>query len=269
MASFIGTRGADDVSGGAAADLILGGGGRDTLVGYGGADMILAGPGDDLVRGDILVDPVLTREPFTAPSPGNLVLAGAGADTVFAGVGDDTVLGGGGDDLIFGHGGVAGATAAANAGWSEADGADLLHGGAGADTINGAGGGDTLLGGRGDDRLIGGSGADCLSGGAGEDVFAFLFHEGYGLPAPDLGNVIRDFEPGRDRVDVSDYAAGGAALRFLGTDPFGPESEWQLRVEPLGEEAVRVEMLIPVLGGPRLGIEVRGVGSLSAEDFIL
>lgn len=56
---------------------------------------------------------------------------------------------------------------------------------------------DILIGGLGDDRLAGGAGDDILEDGAGRDIFV-LRSDG----APDR---ITDFEPGRDRLDLSDW----------------------------------------------------------------
>ncbi|WP_136645058.1 calcium-binding protein [Tabrizicola sp. YIM 78059] len=71
-------------------------------------------------------------------------------------------------------------------------------------TLTGSAAGDMLLGGDGDDLLSGGAGADILSdgggsdtlyGGAGADIFV-LARDG----TPDL---IADFQPGMDRIDLS------------------------------------------------------------------
>ena len=67
-------------------------------------------------------------------------------------------------------------------------GADILLGGDGADQLNGGGGSDTLNGGSGDDQLSGGPGGDLylLRNDGGDDV-------------------IVDFAPGADRIDISDF----------------------------------------------------------------
>ncbi|MBN9889815.1 DUF4214 domain-containing protein [Salipiger abyssi] len=77
--------------------------------------------------------------------------------------------------------------------------------GAGPETVTGTDGRDQIHGGPGDDRLSGGAGADVLidgpgadrlTGGAGADVFVFT--------ADGQTDRITDFEPGLDRLDLSD-----------------------------------------------------------------
>jgi Ca2+-binding RTX toxin-like protein len=65
---------------------------------------------------------------------------------------------------------------------------DMLVGGAGDDTLEGGAGGDILRDGGGSDRLVGGEGAD---------IFV--------LDADGLPDVIADFQPGRDRIDLSGW----------------------------------------------------------------
>lgn len=62
-------------------------------------------------------------------------------------------------------------------------------------TIPGTRGRDTLVGTPGDDMLIGGTGADTLTGGAGTNVFAYA-------ALGDAGDVITDFMPGKDLLDL-------------------------------------------------------------------
>lgn len=76
-------------------------------------------------------------------------------------------------------------------------GQQTLIGGAGADTLNGFGGRDVLDGGPGDDTLIDGRGVDRLTGGDGADIFRFR-NDG-------ALDHIMDFEPGIDRIDLSDF----------------------------------------------------------------
>ncbi|WP_417743880.1 DUF4214 domain-containing protein [Salipiger sp.] len=73
---------------------------------------------------------------------------------------------------------------------------DRVTGSAADDQIHGGAGGDSLSGGAGDDVLIDGPGQDRLSGGPGADVFVLL--------ADGKSDRITDFEPGVDRIDLSD-----------------------------------------------------------------
>jgi hypothetical protein len=92
---------------------------------------------------------------------------------------------------------------------------------------------DVLVGGPGDDTLHGGYGADTLTGGAGADVFLY----GTRLTATGLAidmdsgtrgsggsDVITDFVPGQDRIDLSALCTTASGDQFaavwLGTAPF-------------------------------------------------
>lgn len=67
--------------------------------------------------------------------------------------------------------------------------------GAGSSQIIGGAGSDHLFGNGGNDILVDGAGSDTLTGGAGADVFVFT-RDG-------VGDIIEDFEPGIDRMDLS------------------------------------------------------------------
>jgi Ca2+-binding RTX toxin-like protein len=76
-------------------------------------------------------------------------------------------------------------------------GADSLTGGAGIDLLAGDDGADTLVGLAGIDVLIDGAGSDSLFGGTGADTFVLM---------PDGAvDVIRDFQVGVDRLDLSNW----------------------------------------------------------------
>lgn len=119
------------------------------------------------------------------------------------------------------------------------NGDDRLSGGAGDDLLTGFGGDDRLSGGAGDDRLIDGAGVDVMIGGAGADVFVFV--------QDSRMDQVRDFTPGEDRLDLSDFPLlydmerlqftqkdYGVLIRY-GADRFRLEAEeGQLLVEDLG-----------------------------------
>ena len=73
----------------------------------------------------------------------------------------------------------------------------VLSGGALNDILIGGAGNDHLIGNQGDDTLEDGSGIDTLTGGSGRDVFV--------LRADGMIDQITDFEPGRDRLDLSGW----------------------------------------------------------------
>jgi len=65
------------------------------------------------------------------------------------------------------------------------------------DIVMGSDGHDLLEGGLGDDIIIDGHGQDTLAGGGGRDIFV--------LSADGNVDTITDFDPGRDRLDLSDW----------------------------------------------------------------
>ena len=72
-----------------------------------------------------------------------------------------------------------------------------LSGTDGDDVLVGGAGDDTLAGGAGDDILVDGAGFDDLTGGAGRDTFVFR--------ADGVEDVIQDFDPALDRLDLSSW----------------------------------------------------------------
>lgn len=64
--------------------------------------------------------------------------------------------------------------------------------------VMGRAGDEALTGGSGDDVVVDGAGADTLTGGAGRDVFV--------LNADGQDDVIADFDPGEDSIDLSAWA---------------------------------------------------------------
>jgi len=87
---------------------------------------------------------------------------------------------------------------------SSSNGADLLTGGSGDDILMACSDGDTLIGGAGQDILSSGAGQSTLSGGMGNDLFV--------IRANSTRVTITDFQPGSDRLDMSDLPM----LRNLG-----------------------------------------------------
>lgn len=216
--------------------------------------------------------------------PGHRLIVGTGEDDtllgtgerdqIMAGFGADTVHGGAGDDVIFGGSGgsfAGGRLALANA----EDGGDRLCGGGGNDVLDGAGGDDTLVGGAGDDTLIGGAGVDRLTGGAGRDVFLF----GMTPLGPDGGigpgqrDIIRDFTPGEDLIDLRGYRAGEEPLIFLGEAPLLATASGALRVEQRGENTlIRIDLALPGQPGDAVAdveILLRGRVALTETDLLL
>lgn len=135
--------------------------GDDYLDGGAGSDKLFGGAGDDLLDG------------------------GSGNDRLSGEAGDDELIGGDGDDKLWGdldyvtynqdqqigetHGTLKIFNRQYAAGF-DAEGDDILDGGAGNDELRGGGGDDVLKGGEGNDTLVGGAGADVLDGGTGDDI---------------------------------------------------------------------------------------------------
>jgi Ca2+-binding RTX toxin-like protein len=106
------------------------------------------------------------------------------------------------------------------------DAGGTLNGTALDDILIGADGADHLTAGAGNDILMDGAGQDHLQGGEGADLFIF---------APDdAKDVITDFQPGQDQIDLSAYGtAGGIGGMIITSRGWGAE----LRIE---DEALEV-----------------------------
>lgn len=159
-------------------------------------DAILFGAGVDVLRnsGRVLGD----------------VEAGASNDTIRnTGDIDGDVRTGDGGDLFNGAGGSVSGTIDGGAGF------DTLTGGLSDDSVLGGQGNDRISGRGGDDTLRAGVGFDTLTGGSGADRFVFAW--GGEAGAPFNGDIITDFRPGEDRIDLSAFMPGAA---FIGSAAF-------------------------------------------------
>ncbi|WPN56566.1 retention module-containing protein [Pseudomonas sp. P9_31] len=184
-----------------------------TLTGTSGDDVLVAGTGNNVINaGD-------GNDVLTAGSGNNEMHGGAGNDLLFSGAGNDLLDGGTGNDTASYAHATAGVTvdlsqlAAQNtvgAGTDTLTGIenltgsnfnDSLTGDNNSNIINGGLGNDALNGGGGDDVLIGGLGNNTLTGGSGADTFEWLKgNSGH--------DVITDFTPGADKLDLSQLLQG-------------------------------------------------------------
>ncbi|MCO8314359.1 retention module-containing protein [Pseudomonas mandelii] len=213
-ADYHGTYTANDNHGGSdSANMTISYQDGHTLTGTSGDDVLVAGAGNNVINaGD-------GNDVLTAGGGNNEMHGGAGNDLLFSGAGNDLLDGGAGNDTAsYAH-----ATAGVNADLSLLTAQNTL--GAGTDTltgienltgsnfndslmgdnnsniINGGLGNDVLNGGGGDDFLIGGLGNNTLTGGSGADTFQWLKgNSGH--------DVITDFTPGTDKLDLSQLLQG-------------------------------------------------------------
>jgi Ca2+-binding RTX toxin-like protein len=211
---FHGTYTASDNHGGsdsAAVDITYQAG--HTLTGTSGDDVLIAGTGNNIINaGD-------GNDVLTAGSGNNEMHGGAGNDLLFSGPGNDWLDGGTGNDTASYAHATAGVTVdlslltaqnTVGAGTDTLTGIenltgsnfnDSLTGDNNGNIINGGLGNDVLNGGGGDDFLIGGLGDNTLTGGSGADTFQWLKgNSGH--------DVITDFTPGTDKLDLSQLLQG-------------------------------------------------------------
>ncbi|KPN92160.1 retention module-containing protein [Pseudomonas nunensis] len=184
-----------------------------TLTGTSGDDVLVAGTGNNVINaGD-------GNDVLTAGSGNNELHGGAGNDLLYSGPGNDLLDGGTGIDTASYAHATAGVTVnlglltaqnTIGAGTDTLTGIenlvgsnfnDTLTGDSNNNVINGGLGNDTLNGGGGDDLLIGGLGNNTLTGGPGADTFQWL--------AGNSGHdVVTDFTPGTDKLDLSQLLQG-------------------------------------------------------------
>jgi serralysin len=139
------------------------------------------------------------------------------------------------------------------------------------DTTNlllGTDGNDNLRGGKGADVLVGGLGSDTLIGGLGADVFVFA--DPLDSVAGDGRDVIQDFKPSLDRMDLSGLDADlstpdiNEALRYTGETAASNAVWWQ-------GSGRGVLVQADLDGDARADVEVfiKGYWNLTEGDFIL
>ncbi|WP_027998875.1 M10 family metallopeptidase C-terminal domain-containing protein [Sinorhizobium arboris] len=235
-----GGAGNDTITGNAAANALWGNGGNDRLIGGDGNDNLVGGTGADRLDGGNGTDLANYSNAATGIvadlySPGSNTGEAAG-DTY---VSIERLYGSAFNDSLRGD-----------------NRANLLNGLAGNDTLYGRDGNDTLIGGNGADRLIGGAGADTF-------VFQTIAHS-----APAARDVIDDFAPGVDRIDLrsidaNSNASGDQAFLFIGGNAFHGKA---------GELNFRSGVIAGDINGDGLAdfqIKVMNLSALSGTDFLL
>jgi hypothetical protein len=150
---------------------------------------------------------------------------------------------------------------------------DAIFGAAGNDQLAGGKGVDYLSGEAGDDRLTGGGGGDELAGGLGGDLFRYL---AVGDSKPGAGNfdVIDDFAPGTDKIDLSPIDAktgqpGNQAFGFVAGQTTGVVANkvtWY-------QDALNNETVVQADNNGNavadLQIHLAGLMTLTSADFML
>jgi Ca2+-binding RTX toxin-like protein len=220
--------GNDTVQGGDGGDAVYGEAGNDVLYGDGGVDYLVGGSGNDTIFGGDGTDEVYGEDGNDLIYGGgdfqtDILVGGAGNDTIDGGQAWDLMYGGPGDDTFYASQQVDWVFENPNEGYDTVI-ADSPNGyylfanvealiligstpfGVGNEldnVIKGNAGVNVLFGGLGDDTLDGGASLDILWGEAGADTF--LIRKGTGI------DIIADFTPGIDRLDVRDFEFGATA----------------------------------------------------------
>ena len=92
---------------------------------------------------------------------------------------------------------------------------NLINGRGGHDRLNGGDGDDDLFGETGNDTFYGGYGADTQTGGAGQDTFVFRHNTDSFWIAGKPADVIKDFQHGVDKIDLTEMDIPPANLYLL------------------------------------------------------
>jgi RTX calcium-binding nonapeptide repeat (4 copies) len=192
----------------------------------------------------------------------------------------DTVLAIGGDDRILTYGPAKGSRPDAEYRAQAADKSDLVFASDGDDRVYAGAGDDTLWGGDGDDLVAGGADADVLGGGSGDDIFVFGWLGGASQKA-DTGSgrnkrdVIADFEPGSDLIDLSGYEnASAPGSVWIGARAPTATNLLQIGYHDEGNATI-VDIYAPTGAGrakvakPVGEIELMGTHQVTASDFLL
>jgi Ca2+-binding RTX toxin-like protein len=137
------------------------------------------------------------------------------------------------------------------------DGGSILTGGGLDDILMGKDGNDTLFGGAGHDILYDGHGSDRMTGGPGADLFV--------LAADGQPDVITDFQPGLDRLDLSAWVGltDPSQLAII-TRNWGAEIRFRNEVLELRSESGSALSRSEVLWAPVLNLTRLPTGSLPA-----
>ena len=159
-----------------------------------------------------------------------------------------------------------------------AAGKDTLDGGGGKDKLYGGSGKDTLEGGKGKDTLQGDAGKDIMFGGSSADTFVFTKTSDSKVKAS-KADVIKDFEQGKDHIDLSAIDAstkldGNNKFTFDGTTSFGTSNEGDIYFKQFNNAGTANDYTMVYIDtdndrGTEMSIKLMGLHNLTADDFIL
>ncbi|HEU0218519.1 MAG TPA: calcium-binding protein [Stellaceae bacterium] len=296
-----GDDGDNRLTGGINPSTFMGRGGDDVLDGSNGhldtasfadassgvtVDLAVNGPQDTGEGYDTLIG----IENLTGSAFADTLKGTSDVNVLTGGAGDDLLIGGGGYDRLDGGDGmdtVSYADAAAGVQVGLAPGAyynpgnlisiEGLIGSAFADTLTGNDAANALSGGAGNDLLIGGLGHDTLTGGAGNDVFDINAVADSGIGAG-VRDVITDFQPGLDDIDLSDIdidpgRKGDQGFSFIGTKDFsGRAGELHYQTFDQPGTASDITVVSGDINGDHVAdfeIEIAGILQLTKNDFLL
>ena len=246
------------ITGNEGVNSLRGGGGDDYLVALGGNDVLDGGEGTDFLVGGLGDDIYLLDQ-----SDQVIEAAGEGYDVLYARTSYALSAG-------------AAIEALATADYRLVQAIDLtgnelgnaITGNNGANRLSGGGGDDYLRGMDGDDMLDGGAGRDMLEGGAGADVFRFT--SASDSPASG-GDMIRDFQSGLDRIDLSAIdanrnTAADDAFTLIGSNAFSGRAG-ELRFDQAGGQFF---IYADLDGDAVADLQIAVFGSaLIGSDFVL
>ena len=246
--------------------IILGGTGDDTLTGGSGNDTLAGGDGANVIDGELGID-TLDFSTATGRAFADIQIDQRGAGFLaFYDVGQpqgdtyaglENITGGAFADNLRGDGG-----------------ANHLQGGGVSDRLYGRGGDDILEGGLGADALYGNLGADTMTGGtqAGRrDRFIYFDIAESGVGAGNR-DVITDFVPGEDRIEISRFDAditigGKQGFSFIGDAGFSGTAGELGYVQVGGMTIVQAD--VDGDGLADFEIELTGLLTLTAADFLI
>jgi Ca2+-binding RTX toxin-like protein len=217
------------------------------------------------------VDAASVEQGYSGTHKGVLINGNALANRMTGYIYEDTFYGGDGNDYL--DGGDKGDELSGDFGNDTlvgGAGSDVIQGGFDFDRLRGDAGNDLMDGGWHNATLEGGAGADTLTGGYGNDTFVFRSVADSTKDAPD---VITDFTPWTERINLSAIDADGAAVtgngafRFVGSQPlFGSAGDLWLQVEG-GNGLLRGD--VDGDGLHDFQVVLQGVTALTSADFIL